>query len=119
MPGERLYRLTEDAQKGVATLEVRVDLLGMADRDEFMAGCRALLASGRKRLVLDLRGVRRMFSIFLGTIIDIGERAHANGQALTVRVPEQVARLLRSVLGDRTLDIDVGTAPEGRAGLKP
>jgi anti-anti-sigma regulatory factor len=114
MPAGRLCRLTTDAAAGTATLEVLQDLLGMADRDEFVAGCRELLESNQKRLVMDLRKVRRIFSMYLGTIVDLSDRASRKGQQLSVKATPPVANLIRSVLGKRFLEIDDGTAPAER-----
>ena len=110
----RLCQLTTSPETGTAVLEVTTEALGMPDRAEFLAGCQDLMASDQKRLVLDLHSVRRIFSMFMGTIVDLSDRARRNGQSLTVKASPPAADLMRSVLGTRFLDIDDGRVVEER-----
>jgi hypothetical protein len=105
-----LCRLTSIPEMETALLEITRDSLGMTDREEFLAGCRSLLASGQKHLFIDLRGLRLVFSVFVGTVMDVNVRARADGRRLTVLAGPAVAKLFRSVAGGDAVEIDGGVA---------
>lgn len=114
-PAGSFCKLTAIPEIETALLEVTRTSLEMTDREEFLAGCRALLASGQKHLVIDLRGLTRVFSVFVGTVVDLHARAGAEGRSLKVIASEEVARLFRSVSGGQALDIDDGLSEAERA----
>jgi hypothetical protein len=106
--GRSLCRLTSAPERGEAVLEVTRDSLEMTDREEFLAGCRRLLATGQPRLVIDLRSLRRIFSVFVGSVMDANARAQVEGRALVVLATEPVAALFRAVVGAEVLNIGAG-----------
>lgn len=116
--GGGLCRLGTVPERGTALLQVMRESLEMADREEFLAACRQLLATGQPRLVIDLRSLRRIFSVFVGSVMDVNARARADGRRLTVLTTESVARLFRAVVGAEMLDIDDGISQEERARRK-
>ena len=113
-----LCKLTAIPEMETALLEVVRTSLEMTDREEFLAGCRALLAAGQRNLVIDLRGLQRVFSVFVGTMLDLHVRAGAEGKSLKVLASEEVVRLFRSVSGGQALHIDDGLSEAERARRK-
>lgn len=115
---ETAYRVTAVPEKSAALLSVLRNALEMTDREWFLAGCRELLASGQPNLVIDLRGLRRIFSVFIGSVLDVNARARSEGRRLTVLTSEPVAQVFRSVAGAETLNLDDGVSIEERARRK-
>jgi hypothetical protein len=97
-----------------ATLTVVGDSLEIPDHQEFLKSCGRLLNSGCGSLVVDLRELRRVFSIFVGTIMDANVKAGREGKHLTVVATDGVTRLFRTVVGPEVLDIQ--PAPGGGKG---
>lgn len=109
-----LCRVKTSDEKDLAVLQVVSDTLALSDRDEFLKACGELLKSDKKNLVIDMRGLRRVFSIFLGTVLDVNARAGKEGRRLTVMASEDVAKLFRTVTGPDTLDIHEVESRSGR-----
>ena len=116
--GKSLCRLTSVPERGSAVLQVMRDSLEMGDREAFLSACRELLATGQPQLVIDMRSLRRIFSVFVGSVMDVNARAHAQGLNLTVLATESVASLFRAVVGAEALNIDDGISEEERARRK-
>lgn len=79
---------------GVTLLSVNGDI-GDASRRRLVDHVRALLVDGRRHIVLDLGGVRRVDSRGLGELIECYEAARAlGGQIKLLGVDGQVSELL-------------------------
>lgn len=109
-----LCRVKTSDEKNLAVLQVMSDTLALSDRDDFLKACGELLKSEKKNLVIDMRGLRRIFSIFLGTVLDVNARAGKEGRRLTVMTSEDVAKLFRTVAGPDTLAIREIKPPSAR-----
>ena len=55
--------------------------------------CRRLLESGHQELVIDLVGVDKIISQFLGAFVLLSEEARKNGASLKIRCALRVAEL--------------------------
>lgn len=102
---DELYRITLSAEKDLAVLQVTRDVLELSDREAFMAGCRELLASDAGRLVIDLRDLRRVFSVFVGTVMDVNVHVREEGRKLVVLASEAVSEVFGAVGVNAELDI--------------
>jgi hypothetical protein len=89
----------------MAVLQVVCDALTLDCRDEFLGACAGLIRSGCGSLVIDLRNLRRVFSIYVGTIMDVNARAQRDGRSLTVVAGPELTKMFRSVVGPETLRI--------------
>jgi hypothetical protein len=112
---EQLFRLRSSEEKDLAVLQIMTDTLELSHREEFLAACAGLLETTRGRLVIDLRGLRRIFSIFVGTVMDVNAKAGAEGRRLTVIASPDVEKLFRTVVGPETLEICSPASPIARA----
>jgi len=103
--GAELCRIKVSDEKDLAVLEVASDTLALSDRDEFLKACGELLDTGRKHVIIDMRGLRRIFSIFLGTVLDVNVKVGKAGGRLTVMASEEVTKLFRTVAGPEILEV--------------
>ena len=88
---ETMY-LEEVADRDICVLRVKGEL-DFDQRKDFSERVEELLAVSQKRLVVDLTGTRRLFSVFLGSMVDVHQRAEAAGKTLTVLASERVGHL--------------------------
>jgi len=89
----------------MAVLSIASEQLELDQRAEFLGACQQLLDSRMPWLVIDMRGLRRIFSIFVGTVMDVNSRARGEGRRLTVIAREDVGKLFRAVVGPEVLEI--------------
>jgi len=73
----------------------------------FEINCRRLLDSKTQNLVVDLTGVNRITSMYLGSLAMAASEASTQGRTLTVRVNPQIADLIRQVGFDRIMLMEV------------
>ena len=79
----------------VTMLAVHGDIVGDASRRRLVDHVRSLLVDGRRHIVLDLSGVRRVDSRGLGELIECYEAARAlRGEIKLLGVSGQVSELL-------------------------
>ncbi len=102
---EDFLALTELPEKGMAVLEISRDSVEMADWDRFVKSCARLLDSKQKHLILDLRKLHRVLSVFIGEALQLGSRAESNGRRFTVLASGQVGEVFRTLLGNDLLEI--------------
>jgi hypothetical protein len=98
-----LLEVSSDQARSEAVLRVLADEISLSDRDAFMRGCQQLLDTGCSKLVIDFGGLDRVFSIFVGTVMDVNARAHGEGRELEVVAGEGVTRLFRMVADPEVL----------------
>jgi hypothetical protein len=103
--GSELVRVSTDRSGSQAVLRVLADDISLGDRDAFMRGCQELLATQCSRLVIDFGRIERVFSIFVGTVMDVNARAHGEGRELEVLAGPGVTRLFRMVAPPEALKI--------------
>ncbi len=96
-------------------LRVVTDVLELSQRQDFLMGCQRLLASEMEWLIVDMRGLRRIFSIFVGTVMDVNARVRGEGRRLTIIASEDVGKLFRTLVGPETLEI---CQPESELGVR-
>ena len=114
-----LCNVTTFAEKGLAVLRMSRDSLELSDREAFLAACRQLLDTDQPRLVIDLRGLRRIFSIFVGTIMDVNARARKEDRHLALMASGEITKLFRTVVGSEVLEIYEAGPPGNGGGRKP
>lgn len=81
--------------------------LDLDQRKDFSFSAEQLLASDQPKLVLDLTKVSRMFSIFIGTIVDLNQRATQNGKVFSVLAGKKVADLFEQANLNETIPVVV------------
>jgi anti-anti-sigma regulatory factor len=116
---DEVFRLSSSREHGMAVLSVVSNSLDLDRRAEFIGACSRLLESGMKRVVIDMRGLRRIYSIFVGTVMDVNARARAEGIDLTVIAGEDVTRLFRSLVGEDVLSICQPDQPHSGKSRRP
>jgi hypothetical protein len=112
---DQLFRLRSSEKKDLAVLQMMTDTLELSHRAEFLAACARLLETARGRLVIDLRGLRRIFSIFVGTVMDVNAKVRGEGRRLTVIATPEVEKLFRTVVGPESLEICNPASPIAKA----
>ena len=113
-----LYRISISEGKGRAVLEILAEDLDLGNRDEFLEGCRRLLEAGQPHLIIDMHGLQRLFSIFIGTVMDVNVKARLEGRRLTVVASDGVTRLFRTVVGPESLEVCPPPGPMGEKGSR-
>lgn len=86
------YSLNSIPERGIAMLRVTGDL-NMQQRKEFVFNLEQLLACPEKKLVVDLTRIERLFSIYLGTLVDVKQRAEKDGKVFSILATKKVAQL--------------------------
>ena len=110
-PGE--YRIERIEERGLAVLRVPGPRLEITGREEFTAACARLLAEPAKKVVVDISAVEGIFSLFIGTLVDVHVRAERAGKRLSVMVSDPVRESLERMGLEGTLDLILsGTPPE-------
>ena len=104
MSGEFLS-ITELAGRRMAVLEVRRDSIEMADWDAFVKSCRKLLGTAQPHLVLDLRKLRRVLSVFIGEALQLHSQAESQNRRFTVLASGQIGDVFRMLLGNDILEM--------------
>jgi anti-anti-sigma regulatory factor len=98
------YVFKELPDRGLALLRVQGEM-GFEERKAFVGHCEGLLESSQARLALDLSRVGRLFSVYLGTVADLSERAKQAGKALSVLVNKRQLEMFRQANLDQLLDL--------------
>lgn len=116
MPGKFLT-LAELPEKGLAFLAVNFDSIEMRDWGRFVEASDALMRMHQKHLVLDLRKLRRVLSVFIGAAVQMSSQAKGDGRRFTVLASGQLAGTLHNILGNDILEIVTdGRSPEELGG---
>ena len=102
--------LREIADRDIAILRVSGEM-DFEVRMDFHKALQALLASPRQKLVVDLTHITRLSSVFLGTLIDYGNRAQQIGKTLSVVATAKVAGVCQSAGVDKAVQIVVSKEP--------
>ncbi|MHC4873011.1 MAG: STAS domain-containing protein [Planctomycetota bacterium] len=74
-------------------------------RGVFSEHVEKLLASSNAKIVIDLTSVEKLFSVFLGSLVDVHQRAQDGGKVLSVLASPKVIKLLKQVNLDSILTI--------------
>jgi len=98
----RAWTLPDDK---LAVLQVCRDSVEMSDWAAFVEACERLLGSSQPRLVLDLRALHRVLSIFIGQAVQTSDQARKRSQRFTVLASGDLARLFKSILGSEIVEI--------------
>ena len=89
-----------------ARLQVLTDILEIGDRDEFSRACDELLKKPAERLIIDLGSLTRIYSLFIGILVDTALRARAAKKELVIRARGSVAESLRLMNVDGTAKLE-------------
>lgn len=89
-----VFKISESKDTDSATLAVKTGALEVYHVEGFGTSCDALLASGRKLLILDLRRLHNIRSRFIGLIIKLADDARSSGRRAAVVATKRVAQML-------------------------
>jgi hypothetical protein len=93
-----------------ASLTVGCHHLSPGDGPALEAYCRQLLATGRKRLNVDMRRVGTVPSLVIGILVKAAADAKAAGQQLVLHCSEATGRVVRMMSGS-DIEVRTGNAP--------
>jgi hypothetical protein len=114
---DEFLTLAELPEKGLAFLAVNFDSIEMRDWGRFVEASDRLMLKRQKRLVLDLRRLRRVLSVFIGAAVQMSSQAKSSGRRFTVLASGQLAGTLHNILGNDILEIVTdGRSPEELTG---
>ena len=99
------FVVEELSDRGMSVLKVRARRLEITQRAAFGEACDRLLASTSDRLVVDLSGTDRIFSLFIGAMVDLHVRAERVGKHLSIVAGGPVLESLRTMGLEKTLDL--------------
>jgi anti-anti-sigma regulatory factor len=86
-------------------LRIETSSLDLGQRDEVARAFDSLLDSRHHRLVVDLRKIGRIFSLFIGSLVDLKQRSEQRNKRLVILVNPQVRETLERMNLAETLDI--------------
>ena len=95
--------LPDQKQVRLRILTPRMDV---GHRQAFAEACESLLASRHKSLILDLSGLPRIFSLFIGSLVDLTQRAEAADKRLEIHVTAGVRNTLERMNLGETLTLE-------------
>ncbi len=107
------FEVVPDEEGDAAVLKVRARRLELRMREEFLAAMAELLARPETKLLVEILNLSRIFSLFIGALVDLNMRAQQAGKSLTVLAAPGVVKQLREMSLDRNMDIQEGP-PAGR-----
>ena len=81
------------------------DELRFDHRAEFKSALKSLLLSDRSKVVIDLSSTKRMFSVFLGTLVDLQQSLEDHGKTLTILCSPRLLKLFKQANLDKILTI--------------
>jgi len=114
---EAFLKISRLPEKGLAVLEVLRDSVEMAEWEKFVRAGAQLLGCGQKHLVLDLRRLKRVLSLFIGEAVRLNGEARSRGRRFTVLAAGRIGDTFRMILGGDLLEIVTdGRGPEELAG---
>jgi len=102
MPME--FTVEDVESRDIAVLRIRGEL-GLEARREFAQHVQELLISPRSKLVVDLTGVTRIFSIYFGSLVDLSQQAEGQERSLSVLVSKEQARRFEQASLQVTLNL--------------
>ncbi|MFW5856909.1 MAG: STAS domain-containing protein [Planctomycetota bacterium] len=102
MPTE--FTVEDVESRDIAVLRIRGEL-GLEARREFAQHVQELLLSPRSKLVVDLTGVSRIFSIYFGSLVDLSQQAEGQERSLSVLVSKEQARRFEQASLQVTLNL--------------
>lgn len=86
------FEIEEVGARGIAVLRVLGELT-MNNRREFLEQAEELLTSPQPKLVIDLSRISRLFSLYLGSMLDIAQKAKQQDKVFSVLVTRKLADL--------------------------
>jgi hypothetical protein len=92
-------------EKGLAVLEVLRDSVEMSEWESFVRAGAQLVGSGQKHMVLDLRRLKLILSLFIGEAVRLSGQARARGGRFTVLAAGRIGDTFRMILGADVLEI--------------
>ncbi len=99
------FIVEELADRGISVLRVRPGRLEITQRAAFGEACDRLLSSTSERLVVDLSATDRIFSLFIGAMVDLHVRAERVQKRLTILAGGPVLESLQKMGLEKTLDL--------------
>jgi anti-anti-sigma regulatory factor len=105
MPSASSFRVETIADRGLTVLRVLGPRLEIGSRDEFSRACDGLLSAETGKVAVDLTQVDRIFSLFIGTMVDLHVRAERVGKRLSIMASDPVYDSLARMGLEKTLDL--------------
>lgn len=97
----------------MAVLRVK-GALELTDRSVFAAQAAGLVEQEAQTIVLDMTKTSRIFSIFLGTIVDLHKSLESEGRKLVILATPKLAEMFEKISFREVLDIEIVDAKEKR-----
>lgn len=97
-------KVEELPDRQLAVLRVQGEL-EIHNRKVFKEASQALVDAPYERLVLDLTGVTRLFSMYIGSVADLHQRSVDAGKSLTILVTAPVLRIFEQTNLNEVLNL--------------
>lgn len=98
------FNIQEIPEREIAVLRVTGDL-DFEKRKNFSESAEQLLKTSQPKIVIDLTAITRIFSVYLGTIVDIHQRSEKEGKALSVLANKKLSELFKQANIDSIINI--------------
>ena len=98
------YEVESISDREMAVLRVTGEL-DFDDRGDFRVAIDELLETPQPKRVVDLSQIKRMSSVYIGTLIDAGSRSRATNSVLSVILCGRMARVCREAGLERVVRI--------------
>ncbi|MHC4874316.1 MAG: STAS domain-containing protein [Planctomycetota bacterium] len=103
------FMINEIPQRNICILRASGEL-NVEDRKKFSMNADKLLRTEQEKLVIDLTRVNKIFSLYIGSIVDISRRAEEKKKSFSVMAQGTVLRILQEAgITEIVSVIDAGT----------
>ena len=99
------FEVVSGEEEDLAVLKVRPRRLELPMRENFVAATAELLERPEARLAVDISNLSRIYSLFIGALVELDLRAKQAGKSLTLIVSAGVAGQLRKMSLDQNMNI--------------
>jgi anti-anti-sigma regulatory factor len=112
-------KIAQNPESDSATLVVGLDALEAYQAEAFGEACDRLVATGRGRLIVDLRHLQNLRSCFIGLVIKLADDSTKADRRLAVLAAPRVAQLLRVFASEVGLELRTCEPEAGPPAGKP
>jgi hypothetical protein len=102
--GKDFLQLVEMPERDMAVLRVGYDSIEMTEWEKFVKACEKLLRAKQLHLVLDLRELNRILSVFIGKAIEMNFQVRKQDRRFTVLAKRELVSDIQNILGPEILE---------------
>jgi anti-anti-sigma factor len=104
MDGNQIFHITEIVERDICVMKITGELR-FEHRTQFKTASKSLLTSDRSKIVIDLSNAKRVFSMFLGSMVDLQQSLKEHGKTMAILCSPRVMKLFEQANLDKLLTL--------------